>query len=570
MAEPQNTYSSLGEHWSESKLDWSNPPSLPLPLLDDIDWSLVDRPEDTPKGDNDRRPPVRQRVPIVGQKTRTTKLDPARALQFGTYESAVTMESRDILYIGLKEVTTNDRPPRKKLVPHHIEYEERLDSTGWALVPCVAMRLCVINGLLHVYAARYAEDIWGRIEWNERNPRPGEYDQKNVFIHDHPLKVDPPRVLLIRVPSWLRRPLQILFHTAAYLYYVRCQEEGDVTSGSSAERQREAYYLELMSNFFTELCEIRALEQAGHSPNGYPSTLHHHLIREWYQDEASCHSIGGSEHLLKILPSAYEQDASKLDWENAYYRRAKSLWKYTMTRDSMFAYWRAHRCLSLDFFTDEFLLDFATRHTVFDINYMTRHMDGTTEEWCIMARDYPPGFDASAGKVPSSLYPIAHVPATYKTNDYERDEEVFMSRDVDAVDRKVYHWTTVNDSRSRGRRRRTGRRDAPLRRKSKAAAAAEDDDEEQFDIDEIDMEMDEDEEESGPQPQAGAMEEQDDDDLRRSPGGRPVLRRLIRGSDAAAAPVASSGRVTRSSARAASQATTSAISEEDGGSAGGD
>ena len=62
-----------------------------------------------------------------------------------------------------------------------------------------------------------------------------------------------------------------------------------------------------------------------------------------------------------------------------------------------------------------------------------------------------------------ALYPIAHVPATYRTNDYERDEEVFMSRDVDAVDRKVYHWTTVNDSRSRGRRRRTGRRDAPLR-----------------------------------------------------------------------------------------------------------
>lgn len=461
---PHSTYERLGKDWSEGDLDWTaigaKAGSLPPPLLDDIDW-LVPRkqPGDTTKT---KRTDQHRREALQVQDSSSFSIDRQRALTFGTYESTICMDSRDLLY----RRTQKDVIARKEVFTHtHIDYMKKPAPYGWALVPCVAMRLCRINGALHVYAKRFAEDIWGNWEANERAPDPGKYNGDKKFKHAHPLKVRPARVLLIQVAEWMRRPLQMLFQIAAYLYYHRCQTIGKLTKRPNVDRVQEAYYHELMSNMFTEFAELIALEQAGlrHGPVESLSSFQCHAIREWLQTGPMCHTIGASQDLLAVLPYAYFQDPSTFDWEGDYYVRAKGIWRYTMTTKNLFAFWRAHRCLSLDFFTDQFLLDFSSLHTAFDINFMRPFKGSPHVKWCIMAGATAPGFDSTHEDVPSTLYPVTKYKRDAKGPFIKEaeDGDAFLDAPDDEVDAAQFYWTERDDYDAYGtkkaRRKRTGR-----------------------------------------------------------------------------------------------------------------
>ncbi|EJD47622.1 hypothetical protein AURDEDRAFT_123505 [Auricularia subglabra TFB-10046 SS5] len=443
----QSTYALLGDDWSEESLDWKalHPGPLPPPLLDDIDWIIP------PKKPGEKRKlhaDYVRRKAIETQASHSVRLDKQRALTFGTYEATVMMDSRDLFY----KHSVQRRDVNNQLIDdwdhYHVDLTDRPVPFGWALVPCVAMRLCEIDGVLHVHATRYAEDIWGSWDKNERSPFPGYYDRNDDFSHNHPLPVNPPRVLRIPIANWLRRPLQMLFHTAAYLYYHRCQDVGSVGRHACLDRRLEAYYHELMSNLFTEFCELTQLRLDGHleGPVEYLSCLQAHLFREWCQDGASCHTAEFSGQLLRILPYIYQQDASQLDWEGAYWPRASSLWRYTMTRDSLFAFWRMHRSLALDFYTDDFLLDFGRLHTVLDINFIPRRKGARKWQWCILAGATAAGFDKTPEQVPSDLYPIAEykrdVKSVYTPN---MDADDFLDDDDDEVDKSINFWTELYD-----------------------------------------------------------------------------------------------------------------------------
>ncbi|EJD35424.1 hypothetical protein AURDEDRAFT_175517 [Auricularia subglabra TFB-10046 SS5] len=428
MSRPERTYALLGEDWSEASVDWASIKpqfSLKPPILDDIDWDKVDVDETPKPQDGSNRPSEHLRILLNAQTAQAASLDPERVLQFGTYESTVTMASRDILYRRTEERANADP------VHIHVNPAARSNAHGWALVPCVAMRLCYIKNELCVYAARYAEDIWRDMSKNELNPHPGTYDKERNFSHNHPLPVHPPRVLVVRIAGWMRRLLQVLFHTAAYHYYHRCQVYASLTDLPLEQRREEAYYHELMSNIFAEFAEFVALDEKGvhEGPIQSLSTAHHYFIREWHREKGSCHNMGFSQRLLDVLPNAYQQDPSQFDWEGTYYENVKALFKFANEKESPFAYWRMNRSLALDLFTDDFTLDFSMCHTVWDMDWIPARPSSIEPQWCILGRKYALGFDATPDKVHSDLYPIVEYD--------QHDTDVFMATDSDEIDCKV-------------------------------------------------------------------------------------------------------------------------------------
>ncbi|EJD35419.1 hypothetical protein AURDEDRAFT_175512 [Auricularia subglabra TFB-10046 SS5] len=427
MALPPCTHDLLPPGWSESSFDWENDgyrQPRPPPLVEDIDWSSI------------RAPRVLRATAGTGRARaydaphpvhRT--IDPVRATQFGTLDSVLAGSSRDLLYINSTPAAGNS------WTHHHRQYEEKRDpAVGWALVPCVAMRLCMVNNQLHVYAARFADDIWGNPALNRRAPYPGRQHDfpgqpRTVYESEHPLRFDHPHVLLIPLAPWLRRPLQVLIHTATYFYYVRCHKWADLHSGQQPYRLREAYHHELLSNFFTELVEVAALMKLGQVfPGGFvPSTVFHHFCREWYQSREFIHTPHGSKAMLESAPYAYRTDLSALDW-NVYMIRVKLMWAYTMgARSNTFSCSRAHRGLYLDCLTDHYLLNFKTHHTPWDMDLILPTKDSTTPKWCLVPQKKDPYFfDTSDIGTPSAIYPTAVIeePPRPAQTDVDEEDEV--------------------------------------------------------------------------------------------------------------------------------------------------
>ncbi|EJD32383.1 hypothetical protein AURDEDRAFT_178550, partial [Auricularia subglabra TFB-10046 SS5] len=408
MAAPDWTYDLLPADWTEDSFDWRNHGyrgQAPIPLIEDIDWSKIKRNALLRVGGGSGRI-----VPPVEPDTVFTPMTLANTCRFGTYECAIATGSRDILFDQL-------RRRGDKFEPRHHNQEARGNPVGWALVPCVSMRLCTVNGQLHVYAVRLARDCWGDIKKfeKERYPDPGEQvDDPSMlhttFVSKHPGILKEPRALLVPVAPWLRRPLQILFHTDAYLWYARVYRWGNLYKGDLQLRRREMYYHELVSNFFTELTEISALSVLGqnYSAGFYPSTLLAHLIREYCQKREFPHTEHGSSELLSVTPLAYRTDASLLNWDS-YYERTKLLWAYTMgCWSNVFSCWRAHRGLCLDLLTSYYMLNWKTHHISWDMDFIRRHRGAPLVQWCIVpVKKKPWFFDVRDLDIPSTLYPRA-------------------------------------------------------------------------------------------------------------------------------------------------------------------